>query len=112
MVYNMKLQHAPFLLIKSGQKTIEMRLYDDKRKLLKVGDMVEFTDIITQETLVCEVINLYIYATFDELYQNHDKISIGYMENEVADAKDMLAYHAQEEIAKHGVVGIEVKIQG
>ena len=110
MVYNMKLHHRPFTLIKSGRKNIEMRLNDDKRKLLKVGDMVEFTDITTQETLTCTVVKLHVYASFDELYKNHDKISIGYMENEVADPKDMLAYYTQKEIDGCGVVGIEVKI--
>ena len=109
MVYCMKLQHRPFLLIKSGRKTIEMRLYDDKRKTLKVGDMVEFTDVKTGETLVCEVVKLHIYPTFDELYKNHDKISIGYEEDEIAHPKDMLAYYSQDEIAKYGVVGIEIK---
>lgn len=106
----MKLHHLPFTSIKSGRKTIEMRLNDDKRKLLKVGDRVEFTDIKTLETLVCTVVNLHTYPTFDELYQNHDKISIGYEENEIADPKDMLAYYPQEEINKYGVVGIEIKI--
>ncbi len=111
MLHSMKLHQQPFLAIKSGRKTIEMRLYDDKRKLLDVGDMVEFTDIKTGETLACEVVHLHRYASFEELYKNHDKISIGYEENEIADPKDMLAYYSQEEIAKYGVVGIEIKIQ-
>ena len=110
MVYNMQLHHRPFTSIKSGRKTIEMRLNDDKRRLLKVGDMVEFMDITTQEKLVCEVVNLYLYATFEELYQNHDKISIGYTDDEVADPKDMLVYYPLEEIKQCGVVGIEIKI--
>ena len=111
MVYNMQLHHRPFTSIKSGRKTIEMRLNDDKRRLLKVGDMVEFMDVNTGEMLVCEVVKLHHYASFEELYQNHDKISIGYTDDEVADPKDMLVYYPQEEIAKYGVVGIEVKVQ-
>ncbi len=110
MICSMKLHHRPFLAIKSGRKTIEMRLNDDKRKLLNVGDMVEFTDTKTGEKLVCEVVHLHRYASFEELYKNHNKISIGYEENEIADPKDMLAYYPQEEITKYGVVGIEVKI--
>ena len=109
MLHIMNLQHRPFLSIKSGRKRIEMRLYDDKRKMVKVGDMVEFTDVTTQEKLACEVVNLYLYATFEELYRAHDKTSIGYEDNEIADPKDMFAYYPQEEINKYGVVGIEVK---
>ena len=111
MLYSMKLQTQPFLAIKSGRKTIEMRLNDNKRKNINVGDMVEFTDVNTGKTLLCRVVNLYRCVSFDELYKNHDKISIGYKENEIADPKDMLAYYPQEEIDKYGVVGIEVKIQ-
>ena len=110
MIYSMRLQHQPFLSIKSGRKTIELCLNDDKRKLLNEGDMVEFTDVNTGDTLTCEVVNLHRYASFEELYQNHDKISIGYTENEVADPKDMLAYYPLDEIEKYGVVGIEIKI--
>ena len=110
MVYPMKLQHQPFLAIKSGRKKIEMRLNDDKRKKIKVGDMVEFTDVKTGEALLCKVVNLHLYASFDELYKNHDKISIGYEENEIADPKDMLAYYSAEEVERYGVVGIELKI--
>ena len=110
MVYSMRLQHQPFLLIKSGRKTIEMRLNDNKRKLLNEGDMVEFTDVNTGEMLVCEVVKLHHYASFEELYKNHDKISIGYTDDEVADPKDMLVYYPLEEIKQCGVVGIEIKM--
>ena len=110
MTYLMKLQHSPFLAVKSGRKKIEMRLFDDKRKKLKVGDMVEFTDVKTGERLVCEVVQLHLYASFDELYQRHDKMSIGYEENEKANPEDMLAYYSAEDVQRYGVVGIELKI--
>ena len=106
----MKLQHAPFLAIKSGRKKIEMRLYDEKRSLIKVGDTVEFTDTETGEQLVCAVVNLYLYSTFEQLYANHTKEEIGYFEGELADPKDMLAYYPKEEQEKYGVVGIEIQL--
>ena len=39
----MKLNESPFDRIKNGTKTIEFRLYDDKRKQIKVGDKIEFS---------------------------------------------------------------------
>lgn len=110
MMHKMKLWNEPFEMIKSGYKTIEMRLNDEKRSLIKIGDSIEFTNASTNEVLSCVVTNLYRYANFKELYANHDKKSIGYKENEEADPKDMLKYYSQENIDKYGVLGIEIKI--
>ena len=110
MIHQMKLQHAPFLAIKSGRKKIEMRLFDEKRALIEVGDSIEFTDLSTEERLLCRVECLHLYASFAELYAHHDKISIGYEENEEAKPDDMLAYYPQSEVEKYGVVGIEITL--
>ena len=40
----MNLAPSPFEMIKSGAKTIELRLYDEKRRAVKVGDTIEFTN--------------------------------------------------------------------
>ena len=42
MLHKMKLKKEPFEMIKSGKKIYELRLYDEKRKKLKIGDTVEF----------------------------------------------------------------------
>lgn len=110
MIHYMKLYSNPFNSIKNKTKTIECRLNDEKRSKVKINDIIEFTDINTKEVLRCLVINLYHYKTFEELYKNHDKISIGYKENEEANPNDMLKYYTQDEIDKYGVVGIEVKV--
>ena len=41
MIHKMKLNESPFERIKDGTKTIEFRLYDDKRKKVKIGDEIE-----------------------------------------------------------------------
>lgn len=41
MFHKMKLE--PFDKIKNGMKTIELRLYDEKRQQVKVGNLVEFS---------------------------------------------------------------------
>ncbi|MBQ1852397.1 MAG: ASCH domain-containing protein, partial [Lachnospiraceae bacterium] len=38
----MQLQPEPFDLIKSGAKTIELRLYDEKRRKIRIGDEIVF----------------------------------------------------------------------
>ena len=108
MIYYMNLWDDSFRAIKAGWKTIEMRLNDEKRAAIRVGDVIEFTDTSTQEKLSCRVTNIYRHADFAELYKNHDKLSIGYKEEESADPDDMLRYYTKEEIDKYGVVGLEL----
>lgn len=110
MKHKMKLNHEPFVKIKSKTKTIEMRLLDEKRLKISVGDEITFVDNSTKEAISCKVTSLFKYKSFDELYANHDKISIGYSEGDIANPNDMLAYYSAEQIEKYGVVGIELKV--
>ena len=109
-MHEMRLHNSPFNLIKSGTKTIELRLNDEKRSLIKIGDKIEFTNRITEEKIVVEVIKLHRYDSFFELYKHFDKVSMGYDEDEEADPKDMEQYYSKEEQDKYGVLGIEIKL--
>ena len=106
----MKLHNQPFNSIKSGNKKIEMRLYDEKRRLISVGDIIEFTNIATEEKINVEVIKLHLFNNFEELYKKFDKVLLGYKENEEASPNDMNIYYSKEEQEKYGVVGIEIKL--
>ena len=92
---NMNLNNRPFKSIKEGTKTIELRLNDEKRSLLKVGDEIEFTNRDTNEKLSVDIINLYKYPSFKELYKQFNKIEMGYAEDEPAESKDMEAYYSK-----------------
>ena len=108
--HKMNLNDEPYVLIKDGSKTIEMRLNDEKRSKIKVGDKIEFTNNVSKEKLIVKVTNLYHYKSFQELYLNHDKISIGYKENEEAKPEDMEVYYNKENIEKYGVLAIEISV--
>jgi len=109
MKHEMKLNNGPFKNIKNGTKTIELRLNDEKRQLLKIKDLIEFTNRETLEKLLVEIENLYHYPSFEELYKHFDKVAMGYKEDEEADPKDMEEYYSKEEQEKYGVLGIEIK---
>ncbi len=47
----MSLDSAPFKMMKNGQKTIELRLNDEKRQALTVGNAITFTNTANGETL-------------------------------------------------------------
>lgn len=108
--HEMHLQSEPFEMIKVGTKTIEMRLYDEKRRKISIGDTIEFTNEKNGEKIIAKVINLYLFNSFKDLYERFDKKSIGYKDNEVANYKDMSQYYSEEAINKDGVIGIEIKI--
>ena len=110
MIHEMKLNDNPFNLIKSKHKTIELRLYDEKRRKIEVGHAITFNNNKTNDKLNVLVTNLYIYKNFEELYKNHNKINLGYLEEEIANPCDMELYYSKEEQEKYSVVGIEVKV--
>ena len=61
-------------LIYSGEKTVEIRLYDEKRRAVAAGDVVEFT--CDSEILTCRVVALHRFRSFAELYAaEHDAVS-------------------------------------
>ena len=107
----MKLHSAPFEMIKSGKKTIELRLYDEKRRKIKVGDEIIFTNTVTGETLSRAVKDIHKFRSFYELYKSLPLLKCGYVEDDIEKAlpSDMEQYYSQEEQDKYGVVGIELR---
>ena len=108
MIFEMNLHPLPFMKIKNSLKDIEMRLYKGNRKDISVGDSIRFTNIETKETLLVKVTNIYVFKTFKELYDYFPKNRLGYLDNEIANYKDMNIYYSDEEIKKYGVVGFEI----
>ena len=61
MEHIMKLFEEDFDRLKSGQKKREYRLYDDKRKLVRIGDTIKFLKLPNlDEELVVDVNNIEI----------------------------------------------------
>lgn len=110
MKHRMNLNNNPFNLIKNGTKTIELRLNDEKRQLLKENDFIEFTNRVTLEKIIVKIEGLYKYSNFKELYKHFDKIAIGYDKYDIANPKDMEKYYSKEEQDKYGVIGIKVGV--
>ncbi len=110
MIIKMKLQDRPFRDIKNGTKTIEMRLWDEKRKHITTGDIIEFTNMDSGEMVATKVVGVHIYPTFKELYRDYLPKELGYKQGENADPKDMEKFYSLEEQQKYCVVGIEVRI--
>lgn len=109
MRHEMRLDPAPFAAIARGAKTVEMRLFDEKRRQISVGDEILFLERGGTATLRTEVVALHIFPSFRELYAAFPKAALGYGDGELAAPSDMEKYYSAAEQKTHGVVGIEVK---
>lgn len=111
-MHKMKLQNLPFIAIKEGRKTIELRLYDEKRQQIHSGQLIEFTNIETNETLKVKVIDLHIFDSFQQLYESMDLTLCGYTKEQSSTAsyQDMNAYYSLEQQTNYQVVGIELEV--
>ena len=107
MIHKMKLQDSPFERIKNGTKTVEFRLYDEKRSKIKIGDQIEFSKLPDlQETFLVDVLDLYREDTFENLFKklftDEDEIK--------KKTKSMYQYYSPDEEKQYGVVGIKISL--
>lgn len=110
MTHYLKLNPIPFSQIESGIKTIELRLYDEKRQKIAMGDTLIFTHRNDEKkTITVRVTALYRFPSFKELYASLPLTKCGYTETTVSNAtfKDMQQYYDPKEEKLYGVVGIE-----
>ncbi len=112
VVHSMTLHAAPFESIKQGRKTIELRLWDEKRQRIGVGDTVVFSNRESGEQLRATVRALHRFESFAALYAALPLLQCGYTEENVgsAQASDMDAYYSPAEQKQYGVVGIELAV--
>ena len=108
----MNLTPAPMQEIRTGNKTIELRLNDEKRKQISVGDTIKFINTDSNDTLRVKVVDLFFFSSFAELYDNLPLLNCGYNEDNIntASPEDMEMYYSREKQNKYGVVGIEISL--
>lgn len=107
----MGLYDQPFEAIKSGEKTIEVRLNDEKRSQLQVNDFIDFTNLTTGETLRVKVLSLEKFATFKELFAKYSGSIIGAPENESIEELDQenQEIYSREREQKYGALAIKIE---
>lgn len=110
----MNLTPSPLEMIRDGKKTIELRLYDEKRKKIAIGDSIVFVNTEDpKDTLSVNVVDLYVFDTFDELYKKLPLLDCGYTEDDIKTASpdDMEKYYSKEKQKQYGVVGIKISLK-
>ena len=108
-IFNMSLSPKPYEMIAGGKKTIELRLFDEKRSQIKENDIVIFTHSFSGESVAVKVLKLHRFNTFKELYETLPLLKCGYTEEDIdtANYNDMNTYYSYDEQRRYGVVGIE-----
>ena len=112
MKHTMRLDPAPFDAIRRGDKTLELRLFDEKRRAIAPGDTIVFCERESGATLRTRVVELFRFRDFSELYAMLPLSRCGYRQEEIptASPKDMEKYYPIEEQLKHGVVAIQIEL--
>ncbi len=108
MIHEMKLQPKYFNYILNGTKRIELRLNDEKRQTIKVGDTIKFLkEPNLDEYFLVKVIELIKYDSFLEMFNDYD-ISI-LSDNNMSKEEllnDLEKFYTKEKQQTYGVLGI------
>jgi ASC-1-like (ASCH) protein len=104
----MHLHSGPFAKIKSGEKNIEVRMRDEKRKKIKIGDDILFISRENGETALRRVVGLCWFEDFAQLAKTLGAVKCGWDKEYAADKynSDMEQYYSKDDIKKHGALGI------
>lgn len=108
MIYKMGLQNKYYKLVDQGNKIVELRLYDQKRKKLKVGNLIRFYEEPERINYIDTIITkLNKYNSFSEALEN---INMNLLTNESEEKylDDLENYYKKEEQAKYGVIAITI----
>ena len=103
------LHEEPFNWVKSGGKTLEKRLYDEKRKKIKIGDIIEIESRATHEIIKTKVIDLKVFKNFEELYAAYPPEMLGSNATD-RDPSYMEQFYSKEDQEKYGVIAIEIEL--
>ena len=105
--HQLTLATEPFNAITSSNKTIESRLYDEKRQKIQIGDQIIFTNRDNpSQTATVKVVGLLRYATFHDLFSHNDPRKFGgesveWLENQ------MNGFYPLDKQLQNGTIGIE-----
>jgi hypothetical protein len=108
--HQLRLATEPFDAIVSGNKTIESRLYDEKRQKIQIGDQIIFTNREDPSQIATvKVIGLLRYATFHDLFSHNDPHKFGgesveWLENQINE------FYSLRDQIQDGVIGIEFEL--
>lgn len=109
--HTMKLHPEPYGKIAQGVKSLELRLCDEKRREIKLGDQIVFLKEPQQtESVTSEVIGLVHYKNFSDLLDDFTpNVYLGHKDKKEA-LVGVSRFYSEEDQKKDGVLGIRIRI--
>ena len=112
MLHEMKLQPEYYNFILHGTKRIEIRLFDEKRQIIKLGDTIRFLkEPDLNEFFDTKVVGLLIYNSFEEMFEDFD---ISILSDKSKTKKELInvleVFYSKEKQKKYGVLGIKIEL--
>lgn len=110
--HEMKLQEKYFNFILNGTKRIEIRLFDEKRQKIKLGDTIKFLkESNLDESFETKVVGLLRYDSFANMINDFD---ISILSDKSMTKKELIAVLAQfytnAKQQQYGVLGIKIEL--
>ncbi len=109
-IHKMKLSATPFEKISSGNKIIESRLYDTKRRQINLGDQIEFVCNNNQtKKIITTVRALHLYPNFESLFSDFPPSHFGGV-SKIELLKEIETFYSKDKQAQYGVIGIKIEL--
>ena len=106
----MNLRPKYFDFIKDGTKRIELHLYDEKRRSIQLGDIIEFAKS-DDEKFKAKVVGLLRYNSFANLFEDFDISILADSSMTKQELLEVLGeFYSEEKQAEFGVIGIRIKL--
>ena len=111
-MYIMNLQGDHFDSIKSGNKIYEIRLNDEKREKIQIGDKILFRKLPDLfDGVVVRVVDKKYYKSFFAMASILPHKEIGFEDKSVDEVVDaMYKFYTKEEELKLGVVALKLEV--
>lgn len=112
MSNEMKLQPEYYNFILNGTKRIEIRLYDEKRQSIKLGDTIKFLkEPELSESFNAKVIGLLRYNSFKDMFKDFD---ISILSDKSMTKEELIKvleqFYTKEKQEQYGVLGIRIEL--
>lgn len=112
MEHEMKLQPEYYNFILNGTKRIEIRLFDEKRQQIKIGDTIKFLkEPELSESFNVKVVGLLRYNTFEEMFRDFE---ISVLSDKSMTKEELISvleqFYTKEKQEQYGVLGIRIEL--
>ncbi|TSC52095.1 MAG: hypothetical protein LiPW41_643 [Parcubacteria group bacterium LiPW_41] len=105
----MRLSEEPFSKISSQLQDIESRIYDEKRKRVQMGDVIQFRLRGNEEKFInARVIGLLVFTCFEDLFSSFSPSRFG--GESIPSLLSVRKYYSRIEEARNGVVGMVLDV--